>query len=432
MPDARSTVIRSVRVLDPLTGHDGTGDVLVENGILTALGGSLPAADGALETDAAGCWLFPGLIDMHAHLRIPGDGLSETLESGLKAAVAGGITTVAMMPNTDPPVDTPELVTGLLSDCRRLHLADALVVACVTEGRKGLTPVDFEALGQAGAAAFSDDGSPVADGAVLREALARTGAMGSLVIEHPEDTGLSAGGVVNSGPVALRLGVPGIPDESETSYVRWCIDTARGVPGRLHLTHLSCPESVRMAAGAAEAGMAVSCDVTPHHLALADRAVLEFGADAKMNPPLRSEESRTGLLELVASGAVTAIASDHAPHSAERKGGDLGGAAFGITGLETMLPLALELLQDRGMTPLQVLSLLTTGPASILGIDAPSLVPGRTDSFVLFDPGAEYTLSDTGHFSASCNTPFGERLLRGRVRSVWNHGLVYREGSFEF
>jgi dihydroorotase len=431
MPEDSRTVLRSVRVLDPSAGSDRTADVLIENGALAAVCPQLAAPGDAEEVDAAGLWLFPGLIDMHVHFRDPGDGVSETLESGLKAAVAGGMTTVAMMPNTDPPLDSPGLVRDLLERSRSLGLAEAKVVACVTRGREGLVPVDFEALHEAGAAAFSDDGSPVADVSVFREALSRTAALGSVLIEHPEDTALSASGVVNAGPAADALAVCGIPGESETAWVARCLEAMDGSDGRLHLTHLSCPESVRLAKAAAESGMQVTCDVTPHHLALPDSAVLEFGADAKMNPPLRSEESRRRLLELVASGAVTAIASDHAPHCAGRKTGGIEGAAFGITGLETMLPLSLELLSGEGMTPLSVISLLTTGPASVLGMDPPSMDPDTAGPLVLFDPQEEYRLAEAGTFSQSANTPFLRRLLRGRVRAVWKGRLIYREGSFD-
>ncbi len=432
MPEKDRTILRTVRVIDPSDGTDRTADVLVENGVLTAVEPCLPEMSDALEMDSTGSWLFPGLIDMHVHLRVPGDGLSETLETGLKAAVAGGITTVAMMPNTDPPLDSPDLVEELLRSCSSVGLVDALVVACVTRGRRGEEPVDFEALHSSGTIAFSDDGSPVAAQTILREALQRTGAFGGVIIEHPEDTDLSAGGVCTAGPVANSIGVIGISEESESGHVAACLATLRGSGGRLHLTHLSSPESIRLVADAASRGEPVTCDVTPHHITLSDDAVLEFGPDAKMNPPLRSEESRRRLMEYVSSGAVDAMASDHAPHCAEHKKGTLDRVAFGITGLETMFPLILEILRGQGgMSPLQVISLVTTGPACILGLDPPSLTPGRSRAFVLFDPDAEYTLAGAGTFSLSCNTPFLNRPLRGRVRAVWNGGLIYREDSFD-
>jgi len=427
----RVIVLRQVRMLDPHNDTDIVTDVMISDGMITEFQQELPRGADVREIDVHGKWLFPGLVDMHVHLRVPGGQGSETLESGLKAAVAGGITTVAMMPNTNPAIDNPELMNELVEQCSVLNLADVVVVPCVTVGRNGKRLVALETLHESGARIFSDDGSPVYDDNLLREALERTDSFGGVIIEHPEDTRLTSGGVLNMGPVADELKVRGIPESAEYLDVRRSIDICESVGGRLHLTHLSCPGSVLLVKEAVRRGVRVTCDVTPHHLALREQDVFEFGTDAKMNPPLRSEDSRAALVSLVSKGSVGALASDHAPHSLEKKQTVLEEAAFGITGLETLLPIALEVLTgEGGIAPLAVLKLLSTGPASILGLNPPSLSPGRNCSFVLFDPEKEYTLEETGTFSLSRNTPFLRRRLRGRVIAVWKGDLIYREGIF--
>jgi len=418
-------------VLDPGDGRDETGDVLVSEGIVSrAFAGS--AGRRAEQVDGSGLWLLPGLVDMHAHLRVPGDEESETLDSGLRAAIAGGVTRVAAMPNTSPPLDDPALVSAILARAGALGLARVLPVACVSEGREGRRLSDMRALRAAGAVAFSDDGSPVRDDSVLAHALELGSELGCTIIEHPEDERLSRGGRLNSGEVARSLGDPGIPEDAEIADVRRCISILGRAGGSLHLTHLSYPESIEAVSTAAGRGLCVTADVTPHHLALDEGEVLRAGALAVVNPPLRSARSRRRLVELVRAGAVDAIASDHAPHCPSRKSGGPLDCAFGIAGLETMLPVVLEaLLADRPDSPLAVLSLLTTGPCRILGLPAPSLREGSAAELVLFDPSEEWIPAETGTFSRSRNTPFIDRKLRGRVKAVWAGRLVYREGRFE-
>lgn len=376
-------------------------------------------------------WLFPGLLDIHVHLRVPGDEDSETLETGLKAAVAGGVTRVAAMPNTRPPIDTPEKVARLLEDAGKLRLARVLPVACVSAGRSGKTLADLRAMRRAGAAAFSDDGFPVRDDGVLREALGMTGELGCPVIEHPEDESLSGNGRLNAGDTALSMGDPGMPESAETSDVARCLSILREAGGRLHLTHLSSPDSLEMVVAAAASGLDVTSDVTPHHLLLDEGDVPAHGSLAVMKPPLRSRASRERLAGLFRRGLCDAVASDHAPHSESKKAGGPLGCAFGITGLETILPLTLEALRrDSGDRPLEALRLLVTGPSRVLGIEPPSLTAGSPAEAVLFDPEESYTLEEAGTFSLSRNTPFLKRPLLGRVRAVWIGRLVYREGGF--
>jgi dihydroorotase len=382
-----------------------------------------------VEIDAGGQWLFPGLIDMHVHLREPGDESSETVATGLRAAVAGGVTTVGVMPNTDPPMDSVARVNRLLGTAASQVPVRVVPIPCVTIGRKGRETVDFRELARWGVRAFSDDGDPVHDSGLLLRSLDAVSEFDGVIIEHPEDRSLS-GGAVNLGRMSERMGVEGIPATAETSDVARCLEVARASRGRLHLTHLSLPRSVELARSGLFRDAGVTLDVTPHHLALDEDALEEHGTMAKMNPPLRTPEQRERLVRMVREGMADAVASDHAPHSAARKDLPLEAAAFGISGLETLLPVTLEVLRGAGMTPLEVLRLLITGPAGILGLTPPDLGEGSAAECVLFDPMEEYTIEGTGTFSGSSNTPFLRRRLRGRVKAVWIGELVYRDGRF--
>ncbi len=418
-------------MLDPASGLDAVRDVFVDSGRIACRAPASLGAAGPAEIDGSGMWLLPGLVDIHAHLRVPGDGRAETMLTGLRAAVAGGVTRVATMPNTDPPIDSPSIVSALRGEAARCGLATLMPVGCVTAGRAGRELAGLADMRAAGAVAFSDDGLPVSDGDLLARALDEAAGLGCPVIEHPEVLDLSRGGRLNRGPVSEASGDPGIPEEAEIEDVSRCIGIASSRAGRLHLTHLSCPRSLELVSEAARRGVRVTCDVTPHHLVLDESAVAAFGSNAVMNPPLRSAESRKALVELVKSGAAAAVASDHAPHEAAAKQGGLLSAAFGITGLETLLPLTLEALcGDGGLSPLEALGLLVTGPSEVLGMEPPSLGEGAPAEMVLFDPGMIYTLRSARRFSKSSNTPFLDRELRGRVRKVWMRDLVYSEDGF--
>ncbi len=409
---------------------DFHGDILIESGRIEAVENGLPDELDAVSIDAAGKWVFPGLVDMHVHLRVPGGEDSETIETGLKAAIAGGVTTVAAMPNTTPPIDSSQIMSDMISSALSLNLARCIPVPCVTRGRAGKRLVDFHKLHEAGATAFSDDGGPVHDSGLLLEAMETVSVFNGVIIEHPEVTELS-GGSINQGVIAVKLGVKGIPDCAETVDVARCLEIANSCAGHLHLTHLSSPRSIELVRSDCFRSSGVTVDVTPHHLILDETAVLEHKSMAKMNPPLRSFESRLGLLAMVKKGMVDAIASDHAPHAMVRKRKSLEDAAFGIIGLETLLPLTIEALHSEpGMPLLQILGLLTKGPARILRIPEPGLAVGDKADIVLYNPDIEYSLYETGIFSKSFNTPFLHRKLKGRVEAVWIGRLVYRDGQF--
>lgn len=412
------------RVLNPAGGTDSRADILIRNGkVVFPAAGDVPP--GCRMMDCRGLWVMPGLVDMHVHLRTPGNTGAETLESGLRAALAGGVTTVGLMPNTNPPIDNPELAEKIMRAVDNLKLATAVPVPCVTAGGAGGPLTDFEAFASLGITAFSDDGHPVVPDSSFRRACERIAAFGGVLIEHPENTELAAGGVVNLGPVSTALGVPGLSEESEWSDAARCVALLEGTGARLHLTHLSSPESVRIAAQAAAKGLAVTCDVTPHHLALSHHIVEALGSAAKMNPPLRSEESRRELVSMCAQGLVGVVASDHAPHTRESKDRPMQSAAFGVTGLETLLPVTMAVLSgEGGMSPLAVVSVLSTAPAAVLGIEIPDLRRDACDSLVLFDPGEKWVFQ--GGYSLSRNTPFLGTSLTGRVVMTLCRGRVFQ------
>lgn len=416
-------ILSGVRLINPLNNFDEVVDVAVEKGCVKWI----RKASGK----PSGLWLLPGLVDMHVHLRTPGYEEAETLETGLRAAVAGGVTCVGMMPNTTPVLDSLKLTQSVQKKGEAFQLAHIEPIPCVTVGRAGRDCLDLENFARNGMTCFSDDGSPVENDAALRNAFVRVAIFDGVVIEHPEVTEMAAGGAVNQGRASTETGAQGIPEKAEYLDVARCIDVLRksGSEARLHLTHLSSPESVRMAFEASKDGFKVTCDVTPHHLALNEDAVIDMGPVAKMNPPLRSEESRKMIVDMIKHGMVTAIASDHAPHPAHKKVLPLSTAAFGITGLETLLPVTLDILgREAGMSPLEIIRLLTTSPAGILNTDPPDIAAGKRLNMVLFDPEQKWIYSKT--FSNSSNTPFWGKELTGKILRVWFRRELYREGEF--
>ena len=421
--DETKEILRGVRLLDPISDFDGVVDVaLGRNSVQWIRKSSVPPS---------GLWLFPGIVDMHVHLRTPGNEDAETLETGLRAAIAGGVTRVGMMPNTDPSLDSVTLALSVKKKGESFELADIEPIPCVTMRREGEICTDYEDFARVGITCFSDDGSPVDSDKCLLEAFHRVARFNGVVIEHPEVSAIAAGGAVNLGRASLETKVEGIPESAEFLDVERCIGILRdSMSGaRLHLTHLSSPESVRLVHDAFLEGLRVTCDVTPHHLALNEEAVIAMGSVAKMNPPLRSEQSREKIVNMVRDGMVTAIASDHAPHTAAAKQLPLSRAAFGITGLETILSVTLDILGgETGMSPLNIIRLLTTAPAAILNTVPPSITAGQPLNLVLFNPEEQWTYSGT--FSKSSNSPFFGTKLRGKVIRVWYRRELYREGEF--
>ena len=421
-------LIKGGRVLSPEDNLDSTSDVRIEDGLIREIGPNLAGeADEIL--DARGNVVAPGFVDIHVHLREPGGEASETIETGLAAAVAGGFTAVASMPNTKPVIDQPALVAEQIAKARRLGLARLFPIAAVSMASQGESLTDFAALVKAGAVAFSDDGRPVKTAGLLRRAFKLSRDLGVAISEHCEDPSLSAGGVINEGPVAVRLGVHGIPSSSEDVCVARDLVIAEATGGHLHVAHLSTARALDMVRQAKRRGLRLTCEVTPHHFALTDEAVLAHGSNAKMNPPLRSAVDVEAIRAGIVDGTIDAIATDHAPHSADLKAKPLeAGAPFGIIGLETALALALTELVHTGIISMwHMISLLSANPARIINQPLGRLRVGGAADVTVFDPNLSWTYRASEGRSKSRNTPFDGHTFRGAVTATIVTGrVVYR------
>jgi dihydroorotase len=435
-----SILIQAGRVVSPEDSLDAQLDVLIEDGVIRSIGGET-GGESAEKLDARGLIVSPGFVDLHVHLREPGGEASETLETGLEAAVAGGYTAVCPMPNTRPVNDRPEFTRLMLEKAERLGLARVLPIAAVSCGSEGERLTDFEALVEAGVVAFSDDGRPVKTAGLMREAMRKAVPLRVPIIDHCEDASLSAGAPINEGPVSKRLGVPGIPNSSEEVCLARDLVLAEETGAHLHVAHISTRRAVEMVRAAKLRGVRVTCEVTPHHFTLTDSAVEQYGTNAKMNPPLRSAEDVEAVVAGIADGTVDAIATDHAPHAAELKQKHLADAAFGVTGLETAFALALTRLVNTGRISLrQLILLMSTHPARIIAEDrvksrvAPSighLKVGAPADLTIFDPHLEWTYRAAEGRSKSWNTPFDGWGLKGAVVATVVGGkfVYHRAGS---
>ncbi|MBF0142731.1 MAG: dihydroorotase [Magnetococcales bacterium] len=425
---ASLTLIRGGRVVDPSRDFDATADLLLEGGRVRAVGRvELPADCEVIE--AAGLVVAPGLVDMHVHLREPGYEYKETIAGGLAAAVAGGVTSVAAMPNTRPVTDDPSIVDFVLGRATAAGLANLFPIGAITRGLEGKELTEMGLMKEAGCVAFSDDGRAVVSGSVMRRALEYSRAFSTLIIQHAEDPGLAGCGCMHEGLISTRLGLPGIPAQAESSLVDRDVRLVELTGGRYHVAHISTAGAVAAVARAREAGLPVSCEVTPHHLALTDEAVMGYDTDAKMSPPLRGAGDRAALLEGLARRVITVIATDHAPHDRDSKRVEFCRATNGVIGLETLLPIALELVRD-GVLPLkECLAAITCNPAALLGIDRGTLAVGAPADVVLFDPAEVWTVDASRLHGTARNTCFDRRRVMGRVKLTLVGGRpVFREG----
>ncbi len=423
-------LIKGGRLVDPSRDIDQTSDVLVEDGLVAGTGTSLDAA-GAEVVDASGLVVCPGLVDMHVHLREPGREDKETIKSGATAAVAGGFTSVACMPNTEPPIEGEEGVRFVLSKAGEAGAARVYPVAALSQGLKGKTMSEIGSAIGAGAVGVSDDGMPVADSGLMRRALEYVKMFDRPVLSHCEDKKLSEGGVMNEGRMSTLLGLKGIPGAGEAMSVARDILLTELTGSRLHVCHVSTARSLDFIEAAKRRGIKVTCEVTPHHLVLTDEAVKTYSGNVKMNPPLRDERDMGALRHAVKSGLVDAIASDHAPHTEEEKDQEFDLAPFGIIGLETSLGLMCTHLLHTGIVSLMdLVRLMSTNPAAILRIPAGTLKAGAPADVTIFDPDREWTVDESSFKSRSRNTPFSGWKLKGRVVSVMIEGKwMMREGE---
>jgi dihydroorotase len=413
-------IIRNGRVLDPGSGVDGTADVLIEDGRICAVGPRLEAGD-APSLDAAGLVVAPGFIDMHVHLREPGQEHKETIESGTRAAARGGFTTVCAMPNTSPVNDRPEITAFIRERADHFGWARVRPIAAVTRGLGGMELTDLAALAAAGAAAFSDDGRCVRDSLMMRRALETARELGRPVIDHCEDHGLTGGAVMNEGPVSRRLGLPGWPAAAEDIMIARDIILAEALGAPVHIAHLSTAGGVRLVREAKARGVRVSAEATPHHLLLTDEALAGRDPRFKMNPPLRSAADVESVVAGVMDGTVDALVTDHAPHAVAEKAAGLVEAPFGVVGLETAVSLLLDRFVRPGLLPLaRFIALWTVEPARILGLtDLGRIAPGATADLTLIDLDKELVVDSAAFLSKGRNTPFDGWALRGAaVRTI--------------
>jgi len=412
---AADLLIRCGRVVDPSQAIDSVADVLIIDGRIAAVGRDLPAADRPV-VDAAGLIVAPGLVDMHVHLRDPGETHKEDLASGTAAAVRGGFTAVACMPNTVPPIDHPtvaEYVRGRAAAAAHCRVSP---IGAITKGRQGRELAPIGTLAGAGVVALSDDGVAVLDAGVLRRALSYASMFDLPVIEHCEDPALAAGGVVHEGEYSSTRGLRGIPSSAETTIVARDLLLAEETGARLHIAHVSTAGAVRLIRDARARGIRVTAEVTPHHLVLRDADVGEFDTDRKMNPPLRGADDRAALREALADGTLDVVATDHAPHAAEEKMMEFDHAPFGVVGLETALGILLTHLVEPGaLSLMEVIRRMSTTPAAILGLPGGSLAPGSPGDVVLIDPERRWTVRRAELVSRSKNTPFDGWTLQGRA-----------------
>ena len=424
-----SLLVKHVRIIDPAQSLDGTGALLVLDGKVAAIGAGVeshPEAVGAEVVDGRGAVLAPGFVDLHVHFREPGQTRKESIESGSRAAVAGGFTSVCAMANTKPVNDSVAITEMMLTRAAKADLCRYFPIGTVSREMKGEELADMGTLKAAGCVAFSDDGLPIMNASLMRRALEYTRWLEVPVVAHEEDRDLAGKGYMHEGAVSASLGCLGIPAAAEEAMVARDIVLAEHTGGHLHLAHLSTQGSMRMVREAKARGLNVTCEVTPHHFALSDRELVKFDSDCKMNPPLRSEADIQAVLEAIADGTVDAIATDHAPHGWDDKEVELPIAAFGVIGLETALPLTLELLVGRKVISLdRAIALLAPNPARIFHLDRQglgTLRPGAPADFVLFDPSAQVRVDRSFVQSKSFNTPFKGWTLPGKVLGTWVGG----------
>jgi dihydroorotase len=409
-------LIQGGRVIDPGQGLDGTFDLLIEDGAVAKIDGRLDQPKGAEVIDAAGLVVAPGLIDIHVHLREPGQEYKETVRTGTMAAAAGGFTGVACMANTEPVNDSRSVTEHILLEARRHGFARVHPIGAISKGLKGEEIAEIGEMIRAGAVAVSDDGKPVMNAELMRRALLYAQHFDVAVIQHAEDLNLTGKGVMHEGEWSTRLGLPGIPGSAEDVMVARDLILTEDTGGRYHVAHLSTARSLDMVRRARSQGMRVTCEVSPHHLILTDEEVAKsgFSTNTKMKPPLRSERDREALVNGLADGSVDCIASDHAPHHADEKEVEFNLAPFGILGLETTLALILDRLVHPGILSLKrMVELLSAGPARVLGLPGGTLKPGSPADVTLFHPDEEVTIRAAAFRSKSRNTPFDGWKLKG-------------------
>ncbi|MGW8194367.1 MAG: dihydroorotase [Desulforhopalus sp.] len=417
-------VLKNGRIIDPQQQRDEIADLVLVDGKIAER--QVPVEDAAVY-HLEGCWVVPGLIDMHVHLREPGEEYKETLESGARAASAGGFTAVACMPNTNPVNDNGS-ITRFIRETAVQCSARIYPVGAISKGLKGQTLAEYGEMKSAGAVGVTDDGMPVVDSQLMRRAMEYAVSHDMLVISHSEDLALSRGGCMNEGLLSTRMGLRGIPVAAESIMVHRDITLAELTGARLHIAHVSTAESVDLIRRAKLRGARITAETAPHYFILTEEAVKGYNTQAKMNPPLRREKDRQALRDGLRDGTLDVIATDHAPHSVLEKEVEFSLAANGIIGLETSLALGLALVREKVLDPLRLVELMSSAPAAILGVPGGSLRAGATADITVIDPDQPFTYSVDEGFSKGMNSPFDGWKLQGKaVLTVLSGRITHNE-----
>jgi dihydroorotase len=427
---APTTLIRNGRLIDPSRGLDQKGDLYLEAGRIRQIGETL-AVDAERVIDASGLIVCPGLIDMHVHFREPGHEEEETIASGSAAAVAGGFTAVATMPNTHPPLDSEAGIEFVYRQADRSGLCNVYAVGCITKGREGKELAEMGQMVRAGAVAFSDDGDGVADAGVCQRAMQYARMFDRAIIQHCEDHALSGGGVMNGGATALRLGLPGIGTAAEILMLQRDLVLAETAGVRYHVAHVSTAAAVDLVRSAKARGVSVTAEVTPHHLALTEEACSDYDPNYKMSPPLRTRADVEACIEGLCDGTIDCVATDHAPHGAEEKELEFLYAPFGVIGLESALAVCVKALIESGrMKWPELIRRMTANPARILRLARGTLAEGADADVTIIDPDAQWTIRAEQFASRSRNCPFDGWEVRGRAVATIVGGMVrYAQGG---
>lgn len=412
-------------ILDLSTGKREAVDIVILDGKIDKIGSVDKNSFSGTIHDISGNIVVPGLMDMHVHFREPGREDKETIATGAAAAMAGGFTEVACMPNTTPAIDTQEVVRFIKKKAET-ELVDVHPIGAITKGRMGKEITEMAELVRAGAVAFSDDGSPVVDTGVMRNALEYASMVNAPIIDHCEDPYLFHGGHMNESKISTRLGIPGIPNAAESIQIARDIELARLTGGHAHIAHMSVKEGVDLVRRGKENGVAITCEVAPHHILFTDKDLEKFDTHLKMNPPIRTEEDVAALEQGIKEGVVDVFASDHAPHTVEEKDVEFDAAPFGILGIETMLGVILKQVVNRGLLPLEAaLAKMIIAPRTILHIPVPQIKEGEMANLSIFNPDATFVYDVSRSKSKSRNAPYGGMELPGVIWGLLNKGYMW-------
>ena len=420
-------IIKNGRILDPATGRDGVETLYIKEDRIST---KYDEKEADRVVDARGCYIMPGLIDLHVHLRDPGLTYKEDVETGARAAAHGGVTTIVAMPNTKPVMDRADRVSYVNNKAKALACVNVIQTGSVTIGQEGKELVDIRAMARAGVPALSEDGKSVMNALLMHQAMEIAAEEDLVILDHCEDKSLVNGGCVNADAYTEKLGLPGITNSVEDTITARDILLAAETGCRLHLCHVSTRGATEMLRLAKKKGYKVSGEVCPHHFTLTSSDIVAGDSNYKMNPPLRTKADKEALIEGLKDGTFEVISTDHAPHAREEKGNDLTKAAFGIVGLETSVALTMTELVDTGiLTPMQMAEKMSYNPARILGIDKGSLAEGKTADVVIIDPKAEYTIDVNSFASKGRNTPFNGRKVKGKVMMTVCDGCIVYEAK---